>query len=404
MKVISFYTDFYANPAARLREDLDKLGIRHAIVNVPDLGEWRRNVAFKPTFIADMLEETSEDLVYLDADTRVYDELDCPGEWDIAVRYSEYARQGKPEPLCGAMFLRNTEKVRSFMREWESAMARADISLRRPEQQELREMMPDSGLVVRALGKEYGLLAHETGEAKIVHGRWTKEAGAPPIAEEIIERRAEVKEEEQRVRGLVTLKRHNLHKRKRYQNTSHCKVSHWGKYGIPKGYRAAISLTFDDGRSTQFEYGRKILDEFGVKGTFYVCPALAQKQRWAWPRPAGNTIELASWSEILEASKVGHEIGNHSGTHPNFYKMVEDLDRKKRDADLKEEIEGSASAISRRTGKAYFTFAWPYHKTDARIVEKIELKHTGIRPLQPRGIYNMKGSVREWRRQRRVGE
>ncbi len=38
----------------------------------------------------------------------------------------------------------------------------------------------------------------------------------------------------------------------------------------PDGRRAAISITFDDARSSQVERGLPILDAHGVKGTFYV--------------------------------------------------------------------------------------------------------------------------------------
>lgn len=40
---------------------------------------------------------------------------------------------------------------------------------------------------------------------------------------------------------------------------------HW-----PEGKRAAISLTFDDARHTQITNGIPLLDEYGVKATFYV--------------------------------------------------------------------------------------------------------------------------------------
>jgi peptidoglycan-N-acetylglucosamine deacetylase len=70
---------------------------------------------------------------------------------------------------------------------------------------------------------------------------------------------------------------------------------HW-----PQGKRAAISLTFDDGRASQIDHGVPILDKYGVKATFYVLIDPMKKR-------------LADWKKVAAG---GHEIGNHSLTHP----------------------------------------------------------------------------------------
>jgi peptidoglycan/xylan/chitin deacetylase (PgdA/CDA1 family) len=67
----------------------------------------------------------------------------------------------------------------------------------------------------------------------------------------------------------------------------------------PKGARMAISLTFDDGRGSQPSKGAPVLDEYAVKGTFYVVPSAVKGQ-------------LAGWKKVVEK---GHEIGNHSINH-----------------------------------------------------------------------------------------
>ena len=41
----------------------------------------------------------------------------------------------------------------------------------------------------------------------------------------------------------------------------------------PKEARMAISLTFDDARGSQATKGAPLLDEYEVKGTFYVIPS-----------------------------------------------------------------------------------------------------------------------------------
>jgi peptidoglycan-N-acetylglucosamine deacetylase len=67
-------------------------------------------------------------------------------------------------------------------------------------------------------------------------------------------------------------------------------------------YQGGVSLTFDDGTRNQLEKVVPVLDEFGFKGTFYINPKGADWQ-----------TRLSPWSEV---AAHGHEIGNHTLTHP----------------------------------------------------------------------------------------
>jgi peptidoglycan-N-acetylglucosamine deacetylase len=67
-------------------------------------------------------------------------------------------------------------------------------------------------------------------------------------------------------------------------------------------YQGAVSLTFDDGTVNQLEKVVPVLDEVGFKGTFYINPD-----------GPGWQNRLAPWREVAAR---GHEIGNHSLTHP----------------------------------------------------------------------------------------
>ncbi len=68
----------------------------------------------------------------------------------------------------------------------------------------------------------------------------------------------------------------------------------------PEGKKVALSLTFDDARLSQIDNGIPIFDKYGVKATFYVSPAAVPER-------------LDGWKQAIES---GHEIGNHSMTHP----------------------------------------------------------------------------------------
>lgn len=68
----------------------------------------------------------------------------------------------------------------------------------------------------------------------------------------------------------------------------------------PAGKRVAVSLTFDDARASQPNGGAAVLDQYGVKATFFVVPGTAKEN-------------LEGWKKVVAS---GHEIGNHSLTHP----------------------------------------------------------------------------------------
>lgn len=66
----------------------------------------------------------------------------------------------------------------------------------------------------------------------------------------------------------------------------------------------AVSLRFDDGLSSHLDVAVPMLADHGLRGTFCLCPAGTQEQ---WLQRA------ASWQPVARA---GHEISNHSLSHP----------------------------------------------------------------------------------------
>jgi peptidoglycan/xylan/chitin deacetylase (PgdA/CDA1 family) len=71
-------------------------------------------------------------------------------------------------------------------------------------------------------------------------------------------------------------------------------------FSWPDGKKAAVSLSFDDSRLSQIDTGLAVLRKEGVKATFYVqAPRVEQR--------------LDGWKTAVAE---GHEIGNHTMTHP----------------------------------------------------------------------------------------
>jgi peptidoglycan-N-acetylglucosamine deacetylase len=68
----------------------------------------------------------------------------------------------------------------------------------------------------------------------------------------------------------------------------------------PAGKKAAVSLSFDDARLSQIDTGMALFARYGVQATWYVSLPNVEKR-------------LSGWREAVAA---GHEIGNHTLTHP----------------------------------------------------------------------------------------
>jgi len=118
----------------------------------------------------------------------------------------------------------------------------------------------------------------------------------------------------------------------------------------PKGLRAAVSLTFDDARLSQVDTLIPILDRAGVKGTFYVSMD-------------NMTRRLEGWKKAV---RTGHEIGNHTLTHPctgNYpafrFNALEEMNI---DA-MAKEIDGAQQAIVKALGVEPRSFAYPCGQT-----------------------------------------
>jgi peptidoglycan/xylan/chitin deacetylase (PgdA/CDA1 family) len=74
----------------------------------------------------------------------------------------------------------------------------------------------------------------------------------------------------------------------------------------------ALSLSFDDARASNTALGIPLLDEYGVKATFFVLPAAVQRDLEAWKKQwlqvmkSGIIQYLTHAAEILSGQGIGH--------------------------------------------------------------------------------------------------
>ena len=108
-----------------------------------------------------------------------------------------------------------------------------------------------------------------------------------------------------------------------------------------------IALTFDDGPNLKVTKELlKILKKHNVKATFFLI---------------GKNIKKNP-KLIMEYLKDGHEIGNHSMTHPHLSKL-------KSQADIEAEIKGTQELIKSFTGYYPKLFRAPYLDFDGRVLD-----------------------------------
>lgn len=98
-----------------------------------------------------------------------------------------------------------------------------------------------------------------------------------------------------------------------------------------------ISLTFDDGPHPKETHEiLDVLDKYNVKGTFFV---VGKHANW--------------YSEpLIRAAKEGHEIGNHTFSHPDISNLSSE--------DIKREIKECEDTLVKLTGKKPTLFRPPY--------------------------------------------
>ena len=122
------------------------------------------------------------------------------------------------------------------------------------------------------------------------------------------------------------------------------------KFVWPHGKKCAVSLSFDDARVSQVDAGLPILRRHGVRATFYVIMGNVEQR-------------LAGWRAAVAA---GHEIGNHTVTHPcsgNFIFSRATALENRTLADMERDLDEATAKIQDQLGVTPTTFAYPCGQT-----------------------------------------
>lgn len=130
------------------------------------------------------------------------------------------------------------------------------------------------------------------------------------------------------------------------------------------GKECAVSLTFDDSMKEHYTFVAPELEKRGFRGTFWMCGA------WMPAEPQHDTTHF-TWAEAKEMSDKGHEMSNHSWSHPNMTTLPED--------ELKEQIRKNDEAILANIGKPSTTFCFPYNAYNETVLAEAMKGRVGAR-------------------------
>jgi peptidoglycan/xylan/chitin deacetylase (PgdA/CDA1 family) len=114
-----------------------------------------------------------------------------------------------------------------------------------------------------------------------------------------------------------------------------------------------VIITFDDGWDDIYNVAYPILQEHGLRATFFIATN--------WLENLEGTL---TWAQLEEMSAGGMEFGSHSFTHP--YLTTADPDWRKY------ELEESKAALERHTGKTITALAYPFGLYDDAVIEAVK--------------------------------
>lgn len=115
---------------------------------------------------------------------------------------------------------------------------------------------------------------------------------------------------------------------------------------------AAVSLTFDDGMLCQYTDVAPALEHNGLRGTIWIIGSNMDQDVPDYP--------WMTWQQVADLARRGHEISNHSWSHPALTSLSEEQ--------LRWEVAYNDSVIEAVTGRKPITFAYPYNAFNDTVV------------------------------------
>jgi peptidoglycan/xylan/chitin deacetylase (PgdA/CDA1 family) len=117
--------------------------------------------------------------------------------------------------------------------------------------------------------------------------------------------------------------------------------------------RPYLAFSSDDGFASDLMLAQ-VLEEFGTRGCFFVCPTAletANPAAFCTDRLRTAPQPLMNWKQVEQLLAAGHEIGSHTNTHADLGRIPA--------AEVEQEIFRARETLRKRCG-AGDHFAWPF--------------------------------------------
>ncbi len=138
----------------------------------------------------------------------------------------------------------------------------------------------------------------------------------------------------------------------------------------PPAATTVVSLTFDDGYSTQWS-ARQTLRDHNMRATFYVNSGLTTDQL------GGRRM---TWSQVRDLAADGHEIGGHTLTHADLTRLTADEQRREACDDRTNLLNRGFSPVA--------SFAYPYAEYSQSAMSAVQqCGYTSARSVGLRSSY-----------------
>jgi len=108
--------------------------------------------------------------------------------------------------------------------------------------------------------------------------------------------------------------------------------------------RPMLSFAFDDAPATAARIGAKVLEQRGLRGSYFIAAGLAEADS-----PSG---QIASLSDVARLAEAGHEIGCHTHSHLDCGQTATDR--------VLEDVEHNRETLAALGLPCPRTFAYPY--------------------------------------------
>jgi peptidoglycan/xylan/chitin deacetylase (PgdA/CDA1 family) len=139
-----------------------------------------------------------------------------------------------------------------------------------------------------------------------------------------------------------------------------CILVFWGltllgpTVGMAAAADTVVSLTFDDGRQTQYA-ARAPLTAHGMDGTFYVNSGLVGSTTSDWHM---------TWNQLHDLASDGNEVTGHTLTHPHLTQLTS--------ADLQREICDDRTNLVAQGFSPVSNFAYPHGEYNSTVVSMVQ--------------------------------